>query len=356
MKNTLKIKGKSLKLTTLGFTLIELLAVIVILAIIALIATPIVLNIINDTKESSLLRSAEFYLDAVETSIAQSTLNDKKLENGDYNILSNGNLCIEYETNECIKQLDVKVNGERPIAGTIILKNGKIKDVELVLSGKTIIRQNNKLLYSGLYDDKGNLLYTWNELVTKYGIDIGKYYYKSNGELLVEESLLPGVILSTNEKLKKGVKLIIDSTINRIGNGAFYGCATLKEIIITNNVTEIGRNAFRDCLNLKEIKIPNKVTYIGHSAFRGCKGLKSVIIGNSVTSTDNNVFSDCSSLNVITFPKGITYIGGWICSACTKLKTINYTGTEVEWNAINFHSSWNYGPVKGANIIFNYID
>mgnify|MGYP002520298140 CR=1 FL=1 len=34
-----------------GFTLIELLAVIVILAIIALIATPIVLNIIKDTKK-----------------------------------------------------------------------------------------------------------------------------------------------------------------------------------------------------------------------------------------------------------------------------------------------------------------
>ena len=43
-----------------GFTLIELLAVIVILAIITLIAVPIVLNIINDSKESSLLRSAEF--------------------------------------------------------------------------------------------------------------------------------------------------------------------------------------------------------------------------------------------------------------------------------------------------------
>ena len=41
-----------------GFTLIELLAVIVILAIIALIATPIVLNIINDAKEESELRSA----------------------------------------------------------------------------------------------------------------------------------------------------------------------------------------------------------------------------------------------------------------------------------------------------------
>ena len=49
-----------------GFTLIELLAVIVILAIIALIATPIVLSIINDSKESATLRSAQFYLDGVE--------------------------------------------------------------------------------------------------------------------------------------------------------------------------------------------------------------------------------------------------------------------------------------------------
>ena len=49
-----------------GFTLIELLAVIVILAIIALIATPIVLNIIKDSRESAGLRSAEMYLDAVE--------------------------------------------------------------------------------------------------------------------------------------------------------------------------------------------------------------------------------------------------------------------------------------------------
>lgn len=49
-----------------GFTLIELLAVIVILAIIALIATPIVLGIIEDARESSKERSAELVLNAVE--------------------------------------------------------------------------------------------------------------------------------------------------------------------------------------------------------------------------------------------------------------------------------------------------
>jgi len=37
-----------------GFTLVELLAVIVILAIIALIAVPITLNVLEDSKKSSI--------------------------------------------------------------------------------------------------------------------------------------------------------------------------------------------------------------------------------------------------------------------------------------------------------------
>ena len=54
-----------------GFTLIELLAVIVILAIISSIAIPIVINIIEDTKVSSLKRSSELYIDAVELTLAK---------------------------------------------------------------------------------------------------------------------------------------------------------------------------------------------------------------------------------------------------------------------------------------------
>lgn len=49
-----------------GFTLIELLAVIVILAIIALIATPIILGIINDARDSAKQRSEELVVNAVE--------------------------------------------------------------------------------------------------------------------------------------------------------------------------------------------------------------------------------------------------------------------------------------------------
>ena len=77
-----------------GFTLIELLAVIVILAIISLIATPIVLNIINETKESATLRSAEFYMNAVENKVAMEMLKGETLD-GPYNITKDGDICLE---------------------------------------------------------------------------------------------------------------------------------------------------------------------------------------------------------------------------------------------------------------------
>jgi prepilin-type N-terminal cleavage/methylation domain-containing protein len=62
-----------------GFTLIELLAVIVILAIIAVIAVPIVLNIIDETKENANKRSIDMYAKALEISIASYKLNGNSL-------------------------------------------------------------------------------------------------------------------------------------------------------------------------------------------------------------------------------------------------------------------------------------
>ena len=53
-----------------GFTLIELLAVIVILAIIALIASPVILGIINDARNSAKERSAELIVNSVSTAYA----------------------------------------------------------------------------------------------------------------------------------------------------------------------------------------------------------------------------------------------------------------------------------------------
>ena len=134
-----------------GFTLIELLAVIVILAIIALIATPIVLNIIKDSRESAGLRSAEMYLKGVETSVATATINNKKLQDGTYPITQDGDIClVELTNNTCSDDdtLKVEMNGEKPSSGSITIASGKIKDISLTYSnGKTIVKKDGKLVY-----------------------------------------------------------------------------------------------------------------------------------------------------------------------------------------------------------------
>ena len=122
-----------------GFTLVELLAVIVILAIISLIAVPVVLGIIEDSKKNTTLSSAEFYLDAVELSIVKSIQKGKKIETGFYNIMSDGNICLEeYKfENEAYVCLDndenaenniliVEIKGDVPTSGVIALENGNI--------------------------------------------------------------------------------------------------------------------------------------------------------------------------------------------------------------------------------------
>ncbi len=103
-----------------GFTLIELLAVIVILAIIALIATPMILNIINDSKNESEKVSKELYLDAVIQAIAKENLNNE-FNPSICTIESDGNLlCIQ---NSKIENLKVEVNGTRPCGGAIALNS-----------------------------------------------------------------------------------------------------------------------------------------------------------------------------------------------------------------------------------------
>ena len=104
-----------------GFTLIELLAVIVILAIIALIATPIVLNIISDSKESATLQSAEFYLGAVEIAITKKMIDEPAFKPTSCDVQSDGNL--KCDGKEAI--IKVEVRGEVPTSGNITLKNGK---------------------------------------------------------------------------------------------------------------------------------------------------------------------------------------------------------------------------------------
>ena len=60
-----------------GFTLIELLAVIIILAIVALIATPIILNVIDDARKSAAESEASMILSGINNYCATADMKDQ---------------------------------------------------------------------------------------------------------------------------------------------------------------------------------------------------------------------------------------------------------------------------------------
>ena len=120
-----------------GFTLIELLAVIVILAIIALIATPIVLNIIKDTKEKSKKISAENYLSAVEQAIVKRNIKEE-FKPTICTVISQGLDCEGYD-----EPLKVEIDGEVPTSGTIYFSNSIVANGTLLNFDGYIKKINN---------------------------------------------------------------------------------------------------------------------------------------------------------------------------------------------------------------------
>ena len=109
-----------------GFTLVELLAVIVILALIALIATPIILNVINDAKKQAAKDSAYGYMDAVEKYIVSSELEDKSIKDGTYSV-------------EYLNSMGVSVKGSTPDNGNIEIKNSSVKSYDIGIDGYVVI-------------------------------------------------------------------------------------------------------------------------------------------------------------------------------------------------------------------------
>ena len=109
-----------------GFTLIELLAVILILGIVSLIAVPKVTDVIEDSKKGAAETSAKNYIDAVDGVVGISLLKENPITDGTKNV----------------GDIEVKIKGELPSAGTIVIERGSVKSADLIVNGYHITCDN----------------------------------------------------------------------------------------------------------------------------------------------------------------------------------------------------------------------
>ena len=106
-------------------------------------------------------------------------------------------------------------------------------------------------------------------------------------------------------------RIIIPSTVTRIGWGAFSKCEKLETIQLNEGLLEIGPHAFFGSTSLKDMAIPSTVRTIGRLAFFNISKLSCINLPDGVESIGEQAFSFTKLLNcwmpplLTTIPKGL---------------------------------------------------
>lgn len=117
--------------------------------------------------------------------------------------------------------------------------------------------------------------------------------------------------------------VIFENTVlEKISDGAFWGCSALGSIALPDSVTEIERNAFFET-GLRNIQLPEKLTLIGGGAFCNCKNLKQVQLPPQLKELGEGAFFNCENLAQIQLPSQLNKLGGDAFRDCTSLDKID---------------------------------
>ena len=119
-----------------------------------------------------------------------------------------------------------------------------------------------------------------------------------------------GDAVYTNDKkrlvycMSQEASFAIPEGVEIIGEMAFRGKKTLKNVIIANSVKEIEHDAFYDCDELDNVYVPAGVKVVRSYAFAECDKLKKITFAGTPEKVGRHTFEDCDQLHNIIVPAG----------------------------------------------------
>lgn len=134
----------------------------------------------------------------------------------------------------------------------------------------------------------------------------------------------------------------IGSGVTRIGAWAFED-TNITSLTIPGSVTAIGDYGVNSNRYLAELTLQPGLKSIGKEAFSYSKRLTTVTIPNGVTTIGEEAFAHCwtqlpksdsfTGLTTVTIPGSVTSIGKNAFTDNQQLTTVNFDGTQEQWNA-----------------------
>lgn len=188
---------------------------------------------------------------------------------------------------------------------------------------------------------------------------------REDGTLAIPEGVthLPEAILKDNWDIKK---LVLPSTMLKIGNAGFLGCKNLesvefntglefigqrsfentglvsadipltvkniassafsltnmREVFLHEGLESIGAKAFEETM-LVSVDVPSTVKSIGTSAFAKCAYLKEITLREGLEVLDHKALEYCTALENICIPSTVRGIEDALFYGCENLKNVN---------------------------------
>lgn len=158
-----------------------------------------------------------------------------------------------------------------------------------------------------------------------YIVTTGGNITSLNGELIIPSTYGEGdkkaPVKEIADEAFRGcaiTKLVIPSSITKVGIAAFANCTRLAEVVFEEGIDlkEIPQGMFGFDINLMTITLPQTVEIIGYRAFVGCEYLVTVNLSENLKTITEGAFEDCYSLRDITLPDGLVSIGSLAFYGC----------------------------------------
>lgn len=160
----------------------------------------------------------------------------------------------------------------------------------------------------------------------------------------------------------KLTSVILPKTLIKIGDRAFEGCSSLKNINL-ENVSVIGERAFCHCTSLSDVRFGDKIGYLCNAVFNGCSSLEKINIPENISyigcecfkdcinlaeieldgvmEIDNSAFEHCTSLYSLTLPEQLLHIAQYAFSFCCNLKTVTIRSRFIDIDETAFANNVN---------------